>query len=470
MKWGRPQRDGPALRAVALITYSDWLVRNGQSQKAKTIVWPIISNDISYVAQWWNQTGFDLWEEVQGSSFFTALNQYRSLVEGTKLARNLGVTCSSCFVASSILCLVQNFWNGQYIDANINIDDHRSGIDSNSILASIAVFDIDAYCDSPTFQPCNSKSLANFKVLVDSFRTYPINDEIPAGKGAAIGRYPEDTYFGGNPWYLTITAAAEFLYDAVAQWKARHNLVVDETSLAFFQEIYPNVSIRRYNSGNENSLFSQIMEAVTAYADSFVTIAEKYTPADGSLSEQIDKSTGVPLSARDLTWSYATFITMASRRAGQYPRTWGTRQADPLPSPNCTVPSYTGTYIPAVAAGAPNSTIGCPINVLFNLNATTYYGENIYITGNTTELGNWDLGKALPLNARGYTEERPLWSLDTYFEAGEGVDYKFVRQEDCNQPWIYEDQNRTVAIGPCVSTMGGIEIAWAGPVGTSGNC
>ncbi|RQM05013.1 hypothetical protein DH86_00003734, partial [Scytalidium sp. 3C] len=27
--WGRPQRDGPALRATALITYSKWLINNG---------------------------------------------------------------------------------------------------------------------------------------------------------------------------------------------------------------------------------------------------------------------------------------------------------------------------------------------------------------------------------------------------------------------------------------------------------
>ena len=58
------------------------------------------------------------------------------------------------------------------------------------------------------------------------------------------------------------------------------------------------------------------MNAVTAYADSFVEIAQKYTPADGSLAEQFDRNTGAPLSAEDLTWSYAAFVTMAERRAG----------------------------------------------------------------------------------------------------------------------------------------------------------
>jgi glucoamylase len=29
--WGRPQRDGPALRAIALMTYSNWLIKNDQT-------------------------------------------------------------------------------------------------------------------------------------------------------------------------------------------------------------------------------------------------------------------------------------------------------------------------------------------------------------------------------------------------------------------------------------------------------
>lgn len=119
--------------------------------------------------------------------------------------------------------------------------------------------------------------------------------------------------------YLITTAAAEFLYDAVAQWRARHNLYVDATSLPFFKELYPAVTIRRYDSGNANSPFEQIMRRVTTYADSFVAQAQKYIPADGALAEQYSGNDGTPLSARDLTWSYAAFVSMAERRAGQYP-------------------------------------------------------------------------------------------------------------------------------------------------------
>ncbi|RQM05172.1 hypothetical protein DH86_00003182 [Scytalidium sp. 3C] len=468
--WGRPQRDGPALRAISLINYSNWLIKNGQSSTAKTVVWPIIQNDLSYVGQYWNQTGFDLWEETEGSSFFTIQNQHRALAQGAQLAHDLRVTCTGCDQAPEILCFLQSFWNGEYVVSNINVDNGRTGLDANSILGSIAVFDIDAYCDSPTLQPCHSQSLANFKALVDSFRKiYTINSGIPANSGAAVGRYPEDVYQGGNPWYLITTAAAEFLYDAVAQWKARHNLIVDSTSLAFFQDLYPSVEIRKYNSGNANSPFAQIMDAVTAYADSFVAIAEKYTPTNGSLSEQFNRDTGVPLSAYDLTWSYAAFVTMAQRRAGQYPTSWGTRNIVAAPA-TCSATSTQGVYAPATAAGAPSVNSTCQVNVVFEVNATTYYGENIYAIGSADELGDWNINNAAPLNAGGYTSERPLWQLNTYITAGQTITYQYVRQEDCNQPYIYETINRTLVIPPCGGDTVTTNDAWVGPTGTSGNC
>jgi hypothetical protein len=31
----------------------------------KNTIWPIILNDLKYVGQYWNETGYDLWEEVR---------------------------------------------------------------------------------------------------------------------------------------------------------------------------------------------------------------------------------------------------------------------------------------------------------------------------------------------------------------------------------------------------------------------
>lgn len=464
--WGRPQRDGPALRAIALIEYINWLIDNKQSDTAKNVVWPVVINDLNYVGQYWNQSGFDLWEEVYGSSFFTIQSQHRALVQGSTAAKRLGLTCTGCdSQAPEILCFLQTFWNGKYIVSNINVNNGRTGLDANSILGPISDFDIDAYCDSPTFQPCNSRSLANFKAVIDSFRDfYGVNKGIAAGQAVAVGRYTEDVYYNGNPWYLCTLAAAEFLYDAVAQWRARRNLVVDDVSLPFFKEIYPDVAVRQYNPGNANSPFEKIMGAVMAYADGFVDVVEKYISPNGSLSEQFDRNTGTPLSAYDLTWSFAAFVTMAQRRSGQYPKSWGVRQAAAPPA-TCRGTSVPGVYTPATSAGAPPLNVSCTVEVLFRVNASTFFGEDLYLIGNDDALGKWDFNNANAMAASNYTSERPLWYVYLDLPPSTTVSYKYVRHEPDNS-LLYESQNRTLTVPACAAVSATQEDAWVGPTGT----
>lgn len=99
-------------------------------------------------------------------------------------------------------------------------------------------------------------------------------------------------------------------------------------------------------------------------------------------------------------------------------------------------------------AGAPNITTEdlCQVQITFNINATTYVGENIYVVGNTTELGNWDVGNAQAMEAGGYTAERPLWTVGVGMETrvGKVVGFQFVRVEDCGQGDVWEEVNRYV--------------------------
>jgi glucoamylase len=75
----------------------------------------------------------------------------------------------------------------------------RSGKDANTALASVHTFDPAAGCDPATFQPCSDKALSSLKVYVDSFRSiYAINNGVPSSAAIATGRYPEDSYYGGN--------------------------------------------------------------------------------------------------------------------------------------------------------------------------------------------------------------------------------------------------------------------------------
>lgn len=84
---------------------------------------------------------------------------------------------------------------------------------------------------------------------------------------------------------------------------------------------------------------------------------QQYTPSGGNLAEQYQKSNGSPLSARDLTWSYSAFVTMAEARAGLVPAGWG--------AGGLTVPSQCSS-----SGGGGGGTIP----VAFNVRATTVLG------------------------------------------------------------------------------------------------
>lgn len=108
--------------------------------------------------------------------------------------------------------------------------------------------------------------------MTDSFRSiYSINSGIAQGKGVAVGRYPEDSYQGGNPWYLSTFAAAEQLYDAIYQWKQQGSIAITATSLPFFKDVYSSAAVGTYASSS--ATFTSIINAVSTYADSYMSNA-----------------------------------------------------------------------------------------------------------------------------------------------------------------------------------------------------
>lgn len=335
------------------------------------------------------------------------------------------------------------------------------------------VFDPEATCDDTIFQPCSPRALANLKEYIDAFRTiYTINQAVSnGGTGVATGRYAEDVYFNGNPWYLTTLAVAEQLYDAIQQWGSLKSITISETSLAFWRSVYPSAELGTYS---DHDTLSKLMDSVLEYADGFVQTALRYTPEPGNLAEQYSRENGTPLSARDLTWSYASFITMRAARlsaTSDYSQisSWGAPSNPSVPG-NCVSGSARGSYAPAVGAGAPADATTCTYLVTFNLNATTFYGENIYLFGNSSDLGDWRVSDALAVSASRYTSARPLWSLTVELPAATQVVYKFFRKEP-NGSILYEDNDRSLAIPAC--NIEGtspseltVEDAWVGPVGS----
>lgn len=61
--WGRPQRDGPALRAIAFMNLAPVLIGLNETEEYKEIYWPLVLNDLKYVGQYWNQVS-GLWLRI----------------------------------------------------------------------------------------------------------------------------------------------------------------------------------------------------------------------------------------------------------------------------------------------------------------------------------------------------------------------------------------------------------------------
>ncbi|KAF8545745.1 hypothetical protein OG21DRAFT_1502168, partial [Imleria badia] len=271
-------------------------------------------------------------------------------------------------------------------------------------------------CDDTTFQPCSDKALSNLKTYVDSFRyIYAINFGITANAAVATGRYPEDVYQGGNPWYLTTFAVAEQLYDALIVWNKQGSLTITSSSLGFFQQFDTSLTIGTYTTST--STFTSLTTAIKNFADGFIAIAAQYTPSTGALSEQYSRSNGTSLSAIDLTWSYASALTVFAARAGQTSASWG---AQGLSVSNSCLTSNAPT-----------------VSVEFNVNATTRRGENVYLTGSVSALTDWGTSNPILLSSANY----PTWSTTVNLPANTGIQYKYIRIYNGQVTWESDPNN-----------------------------
>lgn len=113
---------------------------------------------------------------------------------------------------------------------------------------------------------------------------------------------------------------------------------------------------------------------------------------------------------------------------------------------NATVTSNTDTRIeatvPAVAAGIRNITVvkgantsnafryevlsDDPVQVIFKVNASTVFGQNVYVVGNIAELGSWDPAKA---SEAMLNPNYPEWFLPVSVPRNTSLQFKFIKKD-----------------------------------------
>ncbi len=327
-EWGRPQNDGPALRAVVMIRLANILLNEGQESLVRSTLYGgglpsvgPIKFDLEYTGRNWTQASYDLWEEVKGAHFYTRIVQRRALIEGARLADRLGDSGAAEFyrkqaglLSTALMAHMQNGLVMPTLDRVEGWNHKFSNLDVAVILGSIHAFD----AEDDFFAPSSDWILSSAVKLEDAFiRIYPLNrNPIPA---PAIGRYPEDVYdgngfSGGNPWFIATNAYAEMNCRLAQKWESRGVIEIDGLNRPYLERIYPNlpaparsgVTVRR-----GDPLFDRLVQRARVRAERFLHRSVRHTAQgpSGHMSEQFSRFDGYMTGAADLSWSYASFLS-----------------------------------------------------------------------------------------------------------------------------------------------------------------
>ncbi|EIW71627.1 hypothetical protein TREMEDRAFT_37964 [Tremella mesenterica DSM 1558] len=362
--WGRPQRrDGPALRALALIPYAHYLLDRAWPTDITYVLkhlWDphslreqgsVIKNDLEEVGGSWSKSGFDLWEELNGYHLFTLLVSYRALQAGSILARRLNDTGAADYYISqskTLATYLPDFLTPEYWTANLPSNHiftnksttgtpakspekrslevksrgyfplrrDRTGLDCAFLLSLIhAGGDI-----LPVSAP---ESLETVWKYVKSFEgIYQINQGSWTN-GWAVGRYAEDVYNGvgigqGNPWFICTFSTAQVLYSAQSDFHSQGSIQVSNTTVDVWADILgvPSATLNHtaiWKAGSSDGMFDRATKALIAVGDAYMDVGKKYA-VGGRMKEEIDRHDGHEVGARDLTWSYASFLSAARAR------------------------------------------------------------------------------------------------------------------------------------------------------------
>ena len=277
-RWARPQHDGPPLRALTLLR---WSAAAQLPAALAPAVDALLRADLEYTLEHWREPCFDIWEEELGWHYYTLRVGAAALEHGAGWheARGAPERARVCRrEAASILERLDGYWlpdSGYYSSRVL-----ASGAPSAKALDIAVVFAaIHAGGDDATHSVHDPRVQATLGHLESLFGAeYAINRDRPSTRGPALGRFANDRYYSGGAYYFSTLAAAELCFRAAARAREARALI--------------------------------------ARGDAFLETVRAYTPADGELSEQFDRTTGEQTSAKQLAWSYAGFISsIAARRA-----------------------------------------------------------------------------------------------------------------------------------------------------------
>ncbi|HUN72488.1 MAG TPA: glycoside hydrolase family 15 protein [Steroidobacteraceae bacterium] len=279
--WGRPQNDGPALRALTVLR---WMRDVSLDDGLLTACERLLRDDLRFTRAHGRQACFDIWEEERGLHYFTLLVSAQALADGADWLDARGERAEAASLRAeghTIRGTLDGYWladRGYYRSRTLESGEPSAKeLDIAVILAALQAAD-----DNAAHSVRDPRIHATLGVLDSVFEAdYPINHGRPALRGPALGRYRADRYYSGGAYYFSTLAAAELCFRAA-----------------------------RTNGGRD---------ALLARGDRYLETVRAFTPESGDMSEQFDQRTGEQTSAKHLAWSYAAFISCAAARRAAAP-------------------------------------------------------------------------------------------------------------------------------------------------------
>lgn len=302
------QNDGPALQTLALLGCFDQLERETQD-----VARSVIDANVTFLLDHYTAPNTNLWEEVSGQSFFTRSVQLRCLREVQANTIGLAVPAALPTAVSWLADALTQHWdeaNGHYTSV-LQPTNPRPGYDPNIDIVMASVYGAVGATDE--------RLLATAGLLRQQWTdagassvAYPINEADAADQlGPLLGRYPGDVYDGDNdasgqdhPWALCTANFAELYYRHAADI-ARSGQPVSCTPLT--ARYYDQIGVAATATATEAAgrlitAGDRMLKAIVYHSDHL------------ELSEQFDGTTGYEKSVRNLTWSYAAFLSAMRAR------------------------------------------------------------------------------------------------------------------------------------------------------------
>jgi len=353
-KWSK-QSDGPALRAIATMKIMEAIGEQNVKVPARSVYdkkidcndMGMLKRDLEYVSVAFNYSGKDykdMWEEQEGVFFFNQMVQYEALNKGEAFATSHGDGEAGKYYASKKLeiarSLESNYWRGKYLSVwmaegcpgTIREQCPARGDENCKNIGVILGF---IHADFPGLPLSDPKVLQTADAIRRAFcNRYGIDKRC-----LLLGRYPVDCFNGNskdgqgdrqaNPWVLSTHAMAQFYYKLANTVYVDKKIELPKEALSFFElvlskETYGKLAALANEKGRlvaGDALFVPVLKEIANQGDDMIKAVRDLYPVPKAveasadwLPEQINAADGSKMSARDLSWSYASLLTALMER------------------------------------------------------------------------------------------------------------------------------------------------------------